>query len=244
MYRKSLSFIYVITLFLFVVLLNTPYHAGDGLFFSVICLTALESFLIKNSYRSLLFITINIILIGLMFIVYLFFNPYLLHLQAQIIFDYILFCIICFSFWFIMYAEFSMKEDLVALSQQLETLKKLQKNTGILSDIAFHEQEQYILNGARRRNESCYYLHIHVNTTPDDVGFSALMATLDDYMIRTFRQHYDIIKKQTPTSYLCLLQNVDSGTIEIVKLRLLNNLNEVLVAPETFIVFEEEEVVL
>ena len=235
--NQSLQILYLILLIAAIFLFSISGYGLAPWFFIALFLAGLVFIFMKKKHHTLILANLLILFAGSIPLFSFIFNQdLLLHHQLYFLLRYALFSFLLFLLLYIFYQMEQTAKELEGLRKYKDVLEDLQNVTGLLlTKEQFEVQKRLILQGAKRRGETCMILEIEILSSKKDPAFYALQQTVETSLLATIQTNYDLIYRKTQKLYIVLLQNIDESDITKVQQRFLEHLQQSLVHPEKWI---------
>ncbi|GAB7055289.1 MULTISPECIES: GGDEF domain-containing protein [unclassified Paenibacillus] len=120
--------------------------------------------------------------------------------------------------WLLIYHINQLRERLLALQKEVESLRKLEPVTGVLTFAEFMERAKLLFSGMKRRKETGYYIICELHMDSKDpqykkrVVYEKMMAKLLD----STRKNYDLVGNYGGHRAIILLTNTNQSGVEVV----------------------------
>lgn len=112
------------------------------------------------------------------------------------------------------------------LTQQVNSLKKTDEESGLLTFDEFMDQLKIVFTGMERRKEEGYFILLFLNSERARWAKDAITWSVSKSMLSSVRDQYDLVAKLNEDFLIAALQNTDEEGCEIVKQRMATRINE------------------
>jgi len=128
--------------------------------------------------------------------------------QLLYIEQHLLASLLIFLYWLLLRHLRSVFEDNQYLTDRVRTLEGYSETPQLLSYSEFLDRTDFLMAGAKRRDETNYLIHLRLKPTAPNK--KSIMQLLTIAGIRVFRVHYDVMSQRNKFEFLIFLQNTDA----------------------------------
>lgn len=134
---------------------------------------------------------------------------------AQLLYieQHLLASLLIFLYWLLLRHLRSVFEENQYLTERVRTLEGYSETPQLLSYSEFLDRTDFLMAGAKRRNETNYLIHLRLK--PAVLNKKSIMQLLTVAGLRVFRAHYDVMSQRNKFEFLIFLQNTDTAGANI-----------------------------
>lgn len=133
--------------------------------------------------------------------------------------------------WFCGYSVQKNNQELQLLREEVETLRKVESNTGILTINEFKEQGQLLFTGMKRRKEQGFLVQVYLDRVLVDYKARILYEKVSKSILKTIRAKYDLACQINSRAILLYLNNTSEQGVEVALKRIHQNLENEGIVP-------------